>query len=166
MRYYFILIILFIFGCKTIQYVPPDEQNVKISLAYTCREIDTFHNKFIFAFVPDTTAVDLWFTKQEQEIILNKADSINFFSFPDSLPKADSGLVYHPNCYPASLRIMTESNDKTVVFFRETTNDYKSQLDELQDLANNILEMAFNKKEYKDYGKSKPDFYFNYFDDL
>jgi hypothetical protein len=166
MRFYLILVLLFIYGCKTIQYLPPDEQTVKISLGYSCRKVDTFQNIFIFAFIPDTSAVDLWFTAQEQEIILNKADSINFYSYPDSLPREENGIIYRPYCYPAHLRIMTENKDKTVIFFRGTLKNYQSKFDNLIELASLILEMAFNKEEYKNYNRTNHYFHFDYFDDL
>lgn len=166
MKYNFIFLFLLIFGCSTIKNLPPDVQNVRVSLGYACRKVDTFENKFIFAFIPDTAAVDIWFTKQEQENILKKADSINFFSFPDSLPREQDGIIYRPYCYPAYLRIMTESKDKTVLFFRGTTKSYQSQHNSLEELANLILEIAFNKNEYKNYLKKKNYFYFDYFDDL
>ncbi|MFZ1517266.1 MAG: hypothetical protein WAU11_00735 [Ignavibacteriaceae bacterium] len=148
MKYNLIIIFLFLSGCKPIQLVLPEEQNIKINLVYACRQVDTFQNKFFIAFIPDTLAVDVWFTKQEQEFILNKLDSINFFTFPDSLPKEESEIIYHPYCYPASLRIKTNAKDKTVLFYRGTTEKYNRQFQALVKLADNILEMALNKKEY------------------
>ena len=148
MKYYLIIICLFLSNCKSIQVLRPEEQNIKINLVYSCRQIDTFQNKFFVAFITDTLAFDIWFTKQEQEFISNSLDSINFFTFPDSFPKEESGIIYHPYCYPASLRIKTDEKDKTVLFYRGTTEKYKAQLQTLKKLANNILELALNKKEY------------------
>jgi len=166
MKRNFIFLLLLISGCSTIKNLPPDVQNVRVKLNYACREVDTFENKFIFAFIPDTAVVDIWFTKQEQQNILSKADSIYFFSLPDSLPKEQDGIIYRPYCYPAYLRIITEDRDNTVFFFRGTTNDYQDQHNSIIELANLILEIAFNKKAYKDYGKKNNYFYFDYFDDL
>ena len=166
MKRNFIFLFLLISGCSSIKDLPPDEQNVKVILNYACRKVDTFENKFIFAFIPDTTVVDIWFTKKEQENILKKADSIKFFSFPESLPREQDGIIYRPYCYPAYLRIMTGSKDKTVIFFRGTTKEYRSQHSYLEELANLILDMALSKKEYEDFLKKKNYFYFDYFDDL
>ncbi len=153
MKLQYILFVLLISGCSTIKNLPPDEQKIRVSLEYACRKVDTFENAFIFAFIPDTAVVEMWFTKQEQEKIINKADSIDFFNFPDSLPREQDGIIYRPYCYPAYLRIMTANKDKTVIFFRGTTEDYLDQHSELEELANLILEFALNKKEYKNYGK-------------
>ena len=150
MKYLLLLLSFFAIKCINFQAQEGTEQQLlQINLqegAYD--DVNTFEGTLVKDLIPGTVKIPFWFTKREQEIILTKAEDINFFSFPDTL-QPEPNVVVTPNLGPEVIRLKIRDKDKTVVSFYPVEDKYKKYIDsftQLKDLINDIVE---SKPEYK-----------------
>lgn len=144
---------LIIIGCsKTV--TSPDPQLIKIHFYYGFgNELNTFELTYTKDLVQDGyITVDFWLTEAEQERIKNKLDSVDFFSFPDTLiyqMGSDSIMArIEPDPGWQFLRVAAENRDKAV-HWRYPLPEGNEFVPRLVELKNMIIEIIEAKPEYK-----------------
>lgn len=143
-------IVLLFAGCTIFQSNTQSEQHIKICLKYGHGdEINTFEGRLVKDLVPRKVTTTFWFTEHEQEIILAKVDSINYFSLPDEIPFPTSDY-FPPFTEYFKLRIQVNGNDKTIEWYDATEDKNIVIHKKLSDLFELIRTITFAKKEYKD----------------
>ncbi len=146
-------VLLLLFGsCSQSTDAPepvPEVQALKIDLQYGFRdELNTFALTLQKDLVLDgTVTVPFWLTSDEQDVILQKAVGIDFFSLPDTLQR-EPGVFISPDPSPDLLRLQYGSQEKTVVwYYPQDPND--TQWKALLELRNVIMQVIQAKPEYK-----------------
>jgi hypothetical protein len=143
---------LFLLSCQDSP-VEPENNFVNIYLKYDFKnELNTFENTFQKDLILDgVIKIKFWLTAKEQNSILEKAKSINYFSLPESfqyIPQ-DSIMVFaHPNPGEQILRIKYQKLDKTTVWTYPLLEN-NSQFDDLLELRKFIITLIESKPEYK-----------------
>ena len=134
-----------------------DPQFVQIDFRYGNGDrIDTFSGILVKDLIPGTASTNFWFTKQEQEMILAKVDSLGFFSLPDTIDITPH-IIIQPGWGPYHYRIKCGSRDKTVVLY-----DYSIESEKMPEIGRRItkliefiIELAYSKSEYKSLPETK-----------
>ncbi|MCB9247647.1 MAG: hypothetical protein H6613_03485 [Ignavibacteriales bacterium] len=143
----FVLFIMFS-SCKDSS-VEPAQQFIQIYFKYYHKnELNTFDQTYQKDLVLDgTIKVKFWLTTEEQNKILNKANEIDFFSFPEIFP-SDTGIIIFPNPGDQVLRIKTDNEDHQTqwTILIDMNDDRAIKLIELNDLIISLIEL---KPEYK-----------------
>ena len=155
-----ILITVFFTGCEK-KVLEPDPQFLKIHFHYGfANELNTFEQTFQKDLGLDGTAItDFWFSTEEQERILVKVETINFFNFSDTVgynPGVDSiAVIIEPHPGWQFLRAKHENRDKTVYWydFYNYEDKYSTPLMELTSL---IIEIIESKPEYQNLPPAGP----------
>ena len=143
-------LILFLFNSCSDSLVEPDQQFVQIFFKYEFNnELNTFDNTYQKDLILDgSIKVNFWLTNEEQNQILNKANEINFFSFPDTFLNDTSFVLVSPNPGEQILRIKSDNNDHQSIWtvLIDLSNPQAVKLKELSSLIISIVE---SKPEYK-----------------
>ncbi len=132
-------------------FLEPEEQFVRIHFRYGFRdELNTFENYFRKDLVRDgVMEIDFWLTRNEQSEILHRAESLGFFTMPDSII-VEAPVVVAPNPLQ-SLRIQSNGSDNTVVWHyivEEFRGDLADHFESIQELSRTIREIIELKPEY------------------
>lgn len=154
MKYFLSFSLLLILGILFLScqdsVVEPENQFVKIYLKYDHKNVlNTFDNTYQKDLVLDgTITVNFWLTADEQNQILNKANEINFFTFPESFETDSSLPIPSENFGQQKLRIKFNDINNTVVWYYPLyDNDQQvKDLMAIEDLIRSIIEA---KPEYK-----------------
>lgn len=140
---------VFFSGCSLLNTTGHDEQFVKVHFRYfNGDEINTFTGKVIKDLIPGKDSTSLWYTLEEQMMILSMADSINFFSFPDTIKHSKDHFV-QPYFGPAKLRIKFGNKDKTVVICSPCSNEFIEYHNSFVKFFIFITTLTYEKNEYK-----------------
>lgn len=144
------LLTLFLFVSCSDSLLEPDPQFVQIFFKYEFNnELNTFDKTYQKDLILDgTIKVNFWLTTDEQNQILNKANEINFFSFPDTFLNDTSFVLVSPNPGEQKLRIKTNNKDHQSIWtiLIDLSNPQAAKLKELSSLIISIIEA---KPEYK-----------------
>ena len=144
------LITLFLSVSCSDSIVEPEPQFVQIFFKYEFNnELNTFDKTYQKDLILDgTIKVNFWLTTDEQNQILNKANEINFFSFPDTFVNDTSFVLVSPNPGEQILRIKINNNDHQSIWtiLIDLSNPQAVKLKELSSLIISIIEA---KPEYK-----------------
>jgi len=127
----------------------PDVQFVQIDYKYNFKdELNTFQNYYQKDLVIDgVIRTEFWLTKEEQNIILEKANEINFFSLPDSIINRAPVEIYpNPLQY---LRIRRGEREKIIVWNYMLPAYQLPGYRKLIELADLIRITVESKPEYK-----------------
>jgi hypothetical protein len=94
-----------------------DPQFVEVYLQYGfLDELNTFTGTLTKDLVMDgSITVAFWLSTKDQQSILEAADQLSFFSFPDTFP-AQKGVSFQPDPSPDRLRIRSGNRDHTVAW--------------------------------------------------
>lgn len=116
-------------------------------------ELDTFEKTYQKDLVMDGyKKIPFELSAEELGRILDKANEIGFFEYPDTItydPAVDSlAMNIMPNPPPQFLRIQFEQKDKTVTWIYPLPAN-SSYLSKLFELKNRIIEIIEAKPEYK-----------------
>jgi len=127
----------------------PDVQFVQIDYKYNFKdELNTFQNYYQKDLVIDgTIRTEFWLTKEEQNLILEKANETNFFSLPDSMLNR-SPVEISPNPLQF-LRIKNGQMEKIVVWNYTLPAYQLPGYRKLLELAEVIRIIVESKPEYK-----------------
>ena len=133
--------------------VEPDPQFVQIYLKYGFRnELNTFENTYQKDLVLDgTIKVNFWLTEDEQNKILEQANSVNYFAMRDTFKylSPDSLIVIiSPDPGEQILRINYQSKDKTTVWSYPTPEN-DEEFNDLLELRQFIITIIESKPAYK-----------------
>lgn len=145
---------LCILACNKNSVLEPENQFVQIYFKYDFKnKLNTFDNTYQKDLVLDgVEKVTFWLTAQEQNSVLEQAETIDFFSFPDKftyVPQDDSLSVYiSPNPGEQILRIKYGGKDKTVIW-TYPLNENDPQVEDLMKLKDFIISVIESKPEYK-----------------
>ena len=151
--FFFLLLFgLFLSSCQDSP-VEPENQFVQIYFKYGFKnELNTFKNTFQKDLVMDgVIKVKFWLTAVEQNSILEKANSINYFSMPDTFKyiSKDSIMVsIDPNPGEQILRIKYKTKDKTTIWTYPLVEN-NNQFNDLLELRQFIITIIESKPEYK-----------------
>ena len=134
--------------------VIPEEQFIKIHFHYGFgNELNTFEQTYQKDLVLDgSVKIPFWLTAEEQEQIISKVQTVNFFQFPDTIcynSETDSFTVaiVEPNPGRQFLRILYQEQDKTVNWYLPLPdNEYSISLLEL---IEHIISIIESKPEYQ-----------------
>lgn len=133
--------------------IEPDPQFLKVYMHYDFRnEVNTFKNYLQKDLILDGVAqTGFLFSAEEQEKILEKVNSVNYFGFPDTIryvPGLESmSVVVEPNPGEQFLRIKYHHQDKIVYWYYPLPdNEYARLLLELKDF---IVETIESTSEYQ-----------------
>lgn len=136
-------------GCSHSPNEPRQTQFLQIQFQYYFRdELNTFEGTLQKDLVMDgVIKVPFWLSRSEQQAILDKAQAIGFFSFPDTLFR-EPGIAFSPDPSPDILRIRYQQQEKSVVWFypMDSRSQFSQRLRELADLIRQSIE---SKPEYK-----------------
>jgi hypothetical protein len=148
-----LLITGLIFSSCQDSFVEPEDQFVQIFLKYGFKnKLNTFENTFQKDLVRDgVIKVKFWLTAAEQNKILEKANSVYYFSMPDTFKNVSPDSIevhFNPNPGEQTLRIKYQSNDKTTIWTYPLLENNK-QLDDLMELRQFIIGIIESKPEYK-----------------
>jgi hypothetical protein len=115
-------------------------------------EVNTFNMTLQKDLILDGIAqTEFWFNMEEQNRILKKVSSVNFFELPDTFRydyDLDSVLVFtSPNPGEQFLRIQYQQHDKIIYWFYPLPKEENIQL--LLELRDFIIEIIESKPEYK-----------------
>jgi hypothetical protein len=133
--------------------VEPETQFVQIYFKYSFKnELNTFENTYQKDLVLDgVIKVKFWLTAEEQNRILEKANSINYFSLPDTFKYiSQDSITVSINSNPGEqiLRIKYQMNDKTTLWtYPLLEND--TQFNDLLELRQFIITIIESKPEFK-----------------
>ena len=116
---YLVLLLIFFLACERKYPTELEVQFVKIHFHYGFKnELNTFEQTYQKDLVKDgTITTSFWLNQEEQNKIVEKIQSLNFFDFPDMIKygESDSIRVYiSPNPGRQFLRIKYNEFDKTV----------------------------------------------------
>lgn len=151
--YVSILVLVLFISCSD-SIIEPDPQIVQVFFKYSFNnELNTFDKTYQKDLILDgTIKVSFWLTTEEQNQILNKANELNFFSFPNIFPNIfpndTSNVLVSPNPGNQILRIKTDNYDhqtKWTVLI-DMNNSQAINIKELSSLIISIIEA---KPEYK-----------------
>ena len=95
--------------------------------------------------------VEFWLTATEQNSILEKANSMNYFAMPDTFKNFSNDslmITMDPDPGEQILRIQHQSLDKTIVWTYPVLHT-NSQLNDLLELQKFIITLIESKPEYK-----------------
>ncbi len=158
MKYFYpALITIFLFAsCSNTsepESVITEQQFVKIYMKYSFKdEINTFKLKVTKDLIVDgTVTIPFYFTEEEQNKILGKADEIGFFAMPDTFKYVSaSGKIPHivPDAGEQKLRINCGDKDKTIVW-TAPQNDDNLLFQKYLELQNFIIDIVSSRPEYK-----------------
>ena len=147
----FVIFFFLLSGCGTSTDVEKihDEQLVKIHLQFGfVDELNTFEGTFTKDLVEDgSITVEFWFSKEDQESIIELAQEVSFFSLPNTIP-TKPGVGMDPNPSPDSLRINFEDMDNKVVW--SYPND-PEDIDYMKviELSEHIMSLVKESETYK-----------------
>jgi hypothetical protein len=131
--------------------IEPDPQFVQIFFKYDFNnELNTFDKTYQKDLILDgTIKVNFWLTTEEQNRILNKANEINFFAFPNVFLNDTSIILVSPNPGDQILRIQTDNKDHQAqwTILIDLSNPQAVKLKELSSIIISIIEA---KPEYKE----------------
>jgi hypothetical protein len=148
---YFFLLCLLSLSCKDSP-VGPEEQFTKILFQYNFKnELNTFDCTFQKDLIINgVVKVNFWLTAEEQNSIVQKAETLGFFSMPDSiLNSAPIMIMPSSNTF---LRIKTETSDHSVFWdyvFEEFQPDLYEDYLKLTELSRFIQQVIEAKREYQ-----------------
>ena len=147
--YVSILVLVLFISCSD-SIIEPDPQIVQVFFKYSFNnELNTFDKTYQKDLILDgTIKVSFWLTTEEQNQILNKANELNFFSFPNIFPNDTSNVLVSPNPGDQILRIKTDNYDHQTkwTLLIDMNNPKASNIKELSSLIISIIEA---KPEYK-----------------
>ena len=153
-KIFFVLlfITLFLVSCKD-NSIEPQNQSVQIYFKYAFNnELNTFENTYQKDLVMDgVIKVKFRLTEEEQIEILEKADSINYFSLPDTFKYIPvNGIIktIQPNPGEQILRIKYKQEDKKIIW-TYPLNDNNPKVKDLMELKDFIISIIELKSEYK-----------------
>jgi hypothetical protein len=133
--------------------VDPGNQSVQVFFMYNFEnELNTFDNTYQKDLDADgAIKISFNLTAEEHERIVQKASEINFFSFPDTLPKYNNtdSIVAHvePNCNEV-LRIKTQTEDHISVWNSDIFYNQTEYL-RIQELRSIIISIIESKQQYQ-----------------
>ena len=147
-----LLIILLISSCKE-SIFEPEDQFVQIYFKYGFRnELNTFENTYQKDLVWNgVIKIRFYLTTEEQNKILDKINSIDYFSLPDTfkyIPEDSISLIALPNPGEQLLRIKYRHNDKETIWTYPINED-NPQVENLMELNYFIISIIESKPEYK-----------------
>ena len=117
-KFVLFFIALFLSSCKD-NSVEPETQFVQIYFKYSFKnELNTFANTYQKDLVLDgVIKVKFWLTDEEQNNILDKLNSLNYFSLPDTFNYIPQDSISpSPNPGKQILRIKYQQNDKKIIW--------------------------------------------------
>ncbi|HVN48547.1 MAG TPA: hypothetical protein VMU30_06950 [Bacteroidota bacterium] len=151
MKLQYFLLLPFILGNST-QLTKSDEpsekQFVQIYFQETGDVLNTFDKTLRSGLVTGWVEIPFWLTKHEQDTILAKVEEIKFFTFPDTIKKAQNAFV-QPYFGPKILRIKYKNLDKKIIWDYPAAKEYQSFDSMLMELQNLIDSIITSKEEYK-----------------
>jgi hypothetical protein len=156
MKNILIVYIILLSGCSFFHSVTHDPQLIQINLkGPTGDEVNTFSGMVVKDLVilgKDSTS--FWFTKQEQDRILAKVDSIDFYSLPDTI-KPHPNIIHVGFDKPSFLRIRIGDKDKTVVSYHPVEERNEKYNRRYHELFWFIWKIVQSKEEYKSLPESE-----------
>ncbi|MBU0561238.1 MAG: hypothetical protein KJ799_04950 [Bacteroidetes bacterium] len=143
---------LFLLSCQDSS-VEPENQFVQIFFKYGIKnELNTFENTYQKdLFLDGVIKIKFWLTADEQNKILEKAYSVNYFSMPDTFKVSpwDSIYIYtSPDSSEQILRIKYQDKEKTTIWTYPLVENM-SQFKDLLELQQFIISIIESKPEYK-----------------
>ncbi len=149
---FLVLFCLFLSSCKDSS-VEPATQFAQIYLKYDFEnELNTFDNTFQKDLIMDgVIKIEFFLTAEEQNQILEKAYSINYFSLPDTfkyIPVNGITLITNPNPGEQVLRIKFQQKDKKIIWTYPLNED-NVEANDLMKLKDFIISIIESKPEYK-----------------
>jgi hypothetical protein len=139
-------VILLVPSCEGLFTTKPEAQLVQVYLKYGFNnELNTFEKTLQKDLVADgIVKTSFWFTAEEQNAILEKANKINFFSLPDTLKYVSHNKLTEkifPDPGPQILRIKTPTQDKTVLWtYPSSDNPRMKDLLEINKFIQSLIE--------------------------
>jgi hypothetical protein len=145
-------------GCISFFSERHDPQLIQIDFRYGKGEkINTFSGELVKDLIPGTARTTFWFTKHEQDLILAKVDSLDFYDLPDTINIMSPSVIILPSFGPSYFRIKHGDRDKTVMLYDFSIESDKMPiiLRRITMLVDYILQIAYSKAEYKSLPKRK-----------
>jgi hypothetical protein len=148
----FLLPVIFISSCHN-SLIETENGNVQIYFKYGHQNVlDTFENTYQKDLVMDGVfKTKFHLTREEKNEILEKANSINYFSLPDTLkyiPVNGITKMTDPNPGEQILRIKYQQKDKRIIWTYPLNDDYP-EVKNLMKLKGFIISIIESKPEYK-----------------
>jgi len=143
------LLCLFLLSCQDSS-MEPENQFVQIYFKYGFKNVlNTFENTYEKDLILDgVIKIKFWFTAEEQNGILEKAQEVNYFSIPDTLQNDSTLVIIDPSPGEQILRIKFQAKDKTTIWTYPLNED-NSQVNDFMKLTNFIRSIIESKPEYK-----------------
>ncbi len=150
MKYLSLLVFVLLSACnRTSPSERSKDRTVQVHLHYgKYSDVNTFDSTLVKDLIPGTVKIPFSFTNQEQEMILAKAESLDFFSYPDTLRRKPNVFVY-PDLGPETIRLKNGNREVTVVSFWSVDDYYLKYFDGFQQLEKIINDIVMAKPEYK-----------------
>ncbi len=149
----FLFSVLFLPYCQN-TFINSENHNVQVYFKYGHKNVlNTFENSYQKDLIMDGVIKDkFYFAPDEENLILNMANSINFFSLPDTFKyvKKVRGLILEtdPNPGEQILRIKYLDKDKRIIWTYPINED-NPEVKNLIKLNNFIISIIESKPEYK-----------------
>ena len=148
----FLFSTLFLSSCQN-SFINSENNNVQIYFKYGHKNVlNTFENTFQKDMVLDgVIKIKFYLTPEEQNQILIKANSINYFSLPDTFKYIPvNGVIKEtdPNPGEQILRIKYHQRDKRIIWTYPLNDDFPKVKD-LIELKNFIISIITSKPDYK-----------------
>ncbi|MCH7964011.1 MAG: hypothetical protein IH852_08740 [Bacteroidetes bacterium] len=144
--------VLFLSSCQN-SLIKTDNGNVQVYFKYGHKNVlDTFENTYQKDMILDgVIKIRFFLTPEELNQILEKANSINYFSLPDTfkyVPVNGITKITDPNPGEQILRIKYQQKDKRTIW-TYPLNDNFPEVKDLMELKDFIISIIISKPEYK-----------------